>query len=200
MEFRSRRSVRFWWVQGVTLLRLPLAMVFAAGIGGGLATSNPGVGEGTPSTVWILVLLAMELTDVADGYLARRLGVVSPWGQLFDPYVDSLSRLVVFWGLAQVGWMLAVLPLIMATRDITVAYARLLLTRAGASVAARWSGKAKAWVQGLGALAATALGTTGNLSTMTLWVLSLTVGVVTLASGLDYGYAAYRASRAAGDD
>ena len=135
----------------LTGLRVPLsvaaaALVWAAAPGGAAAWAA------------VALLIAGELTDMLDGMLARRLGATSRFGELFDPYCDSVSRLVVYFGLAAAGitpwWLL----LVLAIRDVSVSYVRLLCLHTGRKVAARWTGKIKAIVQGPGAivLAATA--------------------------------------------
>lgn len=97
--------------------------------------------------VAFVVLLVMELTDAFDGFAARRLGVVSEWGAMLDPYADSFSRLVVYWTLASAGYAIWLTVLVMALRDVTVSYCRVTLTRFGRTVKAKTSGKVKAIVQ-----------------------------------------------------
>ena len=132
-------------VQTLTAVRVPLAIAFA------LTLPYAAV---EPSWLFgcLVLLLLQEVSDVLDGALARRLGEVSRWGQMFDPYADSVSRLIVYWALARAGLTLAAVPLVMAVRDVTVAYSRLVAADHGGSVSARLSGKIKAWVQGLGAM------------------------------------------------
>ncbi len=157
---------------------------------------------------WLYVclglLLLQELSDLLDGYLARRLEVVSRWGQMFDPFADSVSRLIVYWSLATAGLALAVLPLVMALRDITVVYSRLASQLRGGSVSARLSGKIKAWVQGLGAifLLLTPLHTPLYTSLSTGWiggdastVVSWIVLLVTAGSAVEYVVGAASLSR-----
>jgi CDP-diacylglycerol--glycerol-3-phosphate 3-phosphatidyltransferase len=144
----------------------------------------------------VLVVL-VELTDLADGYLARRHEVVSEWGKMFDPYSDSVARLTIYWSLAVVGRCWLFLPLVMAIRDVTVSYARILMTRRGRSVAARWTGKLKAWVQGVGALVlisgplwwGEAGGPTGRAA---IHAASACVLLITAASMVDYAAAALK--------
>lgn len=187
-------------VQTLTAIRIPLAIAFAV-------TLPYSVEE--PS--WLLGCLALlvlqEVSDVLDGALARRLGVVSRWGQMFDPYADSISRLIVYWALARVGLTLAVVPLVMAVRDVTVAYSRLVAADHGGSVSARLSGKIKAWVQGLGAMLLTSapvfhLPASGG--TYPPWVtlpspavVSWIVLLVTAASAVEYVVGAHKSITAA---
>jgi len=132
---------RILLVLTITLVRIPLALLFAVVL---LADPN--------SVATCTVLLALiEASDILDGLLARRLGAVTQWGAMLDPYADSVSRIAIYWGLACAGLTFAVVPLAMALRDVTVSYCRIIWTRAGRSVSAKWSGKLKAIVQGTAA-------------------------------------------------
>ena len=73
--------------------------------------------------------------------LAEGVCPYSTWGAALDPYMDSFSRLIVYWTLACAGLVTPLVPLVMALRDVTVAYCRIFLARAGHTVAANWSGK-----------------------------------------------------------
>ncbi|MCX8109137.1 MAG: CDP-alcohol phosphatidyltransferase family protein [Verrucomicrobiae bacterium] len=114
------------------------------------------VHRGQITTSILIALLALgiaeELTDLFDGILARRFGATSELGGLLDPLADSLARLAIYFALAQAGWVTMAVPLVMTARDLLVAYSRIVLARTGGKTAARFSGKLKAWVQGVGFL------------------------------------------------
>jgi CDP-diacylglycerol--glycerol-3-phosphate 3-phosphatidyltransferase len=136
----------------------------------------------------------IELTDFLDGQLARRHGLVSDFGKMFDPYADSISRLIVYWSLAVIGRCPAVVPLVMAVRDVTVSYSRIQLTRRGRDVSARWTGKLKALVQGIAApilMMGPVLPYWEQAETYAVYGLSGAVLLITLASMLDYVRAAF---------
>ena len=80
------------------------------------------------------LVVGVELTDLLDGCLARRFNAVSQFGKVFDPYADSVSRLTIYWSLAVVGRALALVPLVMAVRDISVAYLRVVKLSQGGSL------------------------------------------------------------------
>jgi CDP-diacylglycerol--glycerol-3-phosphate 3-phosphatidyltransferase len=172
----------------VTGSRLGLAVAVAA--------LSPWSREARWAIVAATVLVALvEVTDLADGYLARLHGVVSEWGKLFDPYSDSIARLTIYWSLAVIGRCWVFLPLVMAVRDITVSYARILMTRRGQDVAARSTGKLKAWVQGLGALVLISGPLWwGGAGTAVVHAASACVLLITAASMVDYAAAALRTS------
>jgi len=143
-------KTRYMLVQYVTVARVPLAALAAVL----LTLADP---ASTLATVVVGLLIVCELTDVMDGLLARRLGQSSRFGARFDPYCDSISRLIIFFGLASRGLCPMWLFLVMALRDVSVAYIRIMYILSGKRASARASGKAKAWVQGLGALTLAAL-------------------------------------------
>ena len=62
------------------------------------------------TAVWLM--LAISLTDVADGYLARKLGASSRLGEILDPIGDKLllggSYLTLWWIGALEGWLTAI--------------------------------------------------------------------------------------------
>jgi len=175
---------RYQIVQLITVVRVPLAMALAVVL---LQLAD------TPmrlATVMVLLSLA-EITDLLDGWLARRWKVTSEWGAMLDPYADAMGRLIVYWAFACAGLTFPVVPLVMALRDVTVSYCRIIWSKQGGSVGAQWSGKVKAVVQGAGAfvlLLATTIGPwLGDPSGLTVRASTswLVIGV-TILSGVDY--------------
>ena len=166
----------------------------------GLAVAVAALSPWSREARWAIIaatalVVLVELTDLADGYLARLHGVVSEWGKMFDPYSDSIARLTIYWSLAVIGRCWVFLPLLMAVRDVTVSYARILMTRQGQSVAARWTGKLKAWVQGVGALVLISGPLWwGGAGPAVIHAASACVLLITAASMVDYSAAALHKS------
>ena len=143
----EKMQKKFIFVQIVSLSRIPLALLVATI----LIYRDQDAQKFLPLFICLLIMGMMELTDVFDGILARKFGIVSEWGAMIDPYSDSISRLIVFWGLACSHLASPLVPIVMAVRDVTVAYSRIILTRNNKSVSAKTSGKIKAIVQGVAA-------------------------------------------------
>ena len=125
----------------ITALRLPLAPV--------------AVGFMVVQTPWAYAVaaglaLVLELTDLLDGWMARRYDVVSDFGKLFDPFSDAFCRFTLFLGLYAIGvaelWMI----LIIFYRDSSISFFRSVAGIRNFVMAARTSGKVKAVVQGVG--------------------------------------------------
>jgi len=167
-------------IQSVTLARIPLAIIFSIVLQTGKFAVS--------TLIWSTVLLLLiEATDLLDGIFARRHSLVSEYGAMLDPFADSLSRLIIYWSLSTQGLVLFLVPLCMAIRDITVAYARILLAKKNQSVSARSSGKIKATVQAVGSFLLLFGPVYWNYTgDWTINVLSGIIITVTLLSAVEY--------------
>ena len=174
-------------IQSITLVRIPLSVMFFV-----ILTA------GKESTAELIIamglLLLIETTDAVDGHIARRFNLASEYGATLDPYADSISRLLVYSALASKNLVLLLVPLTMALRDITVAYARILLAKMNCSVSARISGKIKAIIQAFGAFLAI-LGPYywDRLGNWSFYFLSWVIISVTFLSSIEYVRDAFRA-------
>ena len=96
---------------------------------------------------YILLFLALisEVSDVFDGFFARRHNKVTELGKLLDPMADSIFRISVLFSFTQ-GFV--ELPLLLVSvffyRDIIISTLRTVCALRGVALAARWSGKIKA--------------------------------------------------------
>jgi len=146
----------------LTLGRLALAGAFAACTWAAVQAAGGSVAP----RGWLVALLCLavsaELTDLLDGIAARRGKTAGRLGGLLDPMCDSLSRLTMYFAAALAGWVALAVPLVMAGRDVIVAYLRTVRALAGQTTAARISGKLKAIVQGAGLIAAISLAFAGG--------------------------------------
>jgi len=132
----------------ITAVRIFLSPVFVVFWSAGGMLSRP---EPQPNS-WLIgalgVVLLAEVSDLLDGHLARRWRIVTNIGKLLDPFADTMFRFTAFLcilgsGLAPV-WMVAII----FYRDIMVAVLRNFGVLSNVVLAARWSGKLKAVVQG----------------------------------------------------
>jgi len=88
----------------LSLARVPLAIAF------------PFVVEWTPLALAVLALAGV--TDVLDGYWARRFGQVTPTGSALDPITDKLFVLTVAVTLVASGYFSALSVLLLSTREL----------------------------------------------------------------------------------
>jgi CDP-diacylglycerol--glycerol-3-phosphate 3-phosphatidyltransferase/cardiolipin synthase len=141
------------------------------------------------------VFVLAAATDRLDGYLARRLGLVTDLGKLLDPIADKALIGAGLIGLSVIGdlsWWVTVAILV---RELGITVMRFFLLRYLVLPASR-GGKIKTVLQSV-ALGAYLL-PLGHLPTWVTVVASVLMGVavvVTLVTGLDYVRTAVRVHR-----
>ncbi|MDC7222836.1 MAG: CDP-diacylglycerol--glycerol-3-phosphate 3-phosphatidyltransferase [Spirochaetales bacterium] len=106
--------------------------------------------------LWGLFILS-ELSDVLDGYVARKYDQVSDLGKLMDPFADVIFRVTYFVCFAAVKWVPWWAVMIILWREYTIMFIRMLLIKEGTALAARFWGKLKAGFYFLTGLAGMAL-------------------------------------------
>lgn len=108
-----------------------------------------------PRSAWIamFVFLAASLTDVLDGWIARRFGLVTALGKLLDPLADKLLVISALLMLAVMprqpgipGWLL----IVVVGREFAVTGLRSVAAAEGVVLAADATGKAKMLLQTVG--------------------------------------------------
>lgn len=85
-----------------------------------------------------------EISDVLDGYIARKHNLVSDLGKLMDPFADVVSRLTYFFCFLQLGIMPVWAFYIILLRELFVTFIRMVLIKSGTAMAASIWGKSKA--------------------------------------------------------
>lgn len=159
----------------LSLLRLLIAPVVVAMV----------LGEGRSWSV-LGIWIALAATDVLDGWMARRQGATRS-GAFLDPLADKFLVLGALGALAAKS-VLPLLPVcLIAAREVGMSFYRSLAARRGRSVPASSLGKVKTWGQMLAVSAALVPGW-GRYNEL-LMVLVWAVVVLTLASGIQYGFA-----------
>ena len=96
-----------------------------------------------------LVCLVAGITDVFDGYLARRYNLTSSWGNFLDPFADKIFVFSAFFSF----YFLNVVPiwfiLVLLFRDFLVTGLRLILIKKGVSFSTSLIAKIKTSMQGV---------------------------------------------------
>jgi CDP-diacylglycerol---glycerol-3-phosphate 3-phosphatidyltransferase len=167
---------------GLTVLRLALVPVFVWFLLAG--------GTGERSIAFVAFALA-SVTDLLDGELARRRGLITDFGKIADPIADKAltgSALITLSYLGELAWWVTC---VIVVRELAVTGLRFWVIRHGVIAASR-GGKAKTMLQ---------------IIAISLYVLPLHVDllreivmgaavVVTIVTGIDYTARAIRLRRA----
>ncbi len=126
------------------------------------------ISESTTLRFWAFGLFVVAaVSDIWDGYLARRHGLVTDMGKLLDPFADKLLLVATYvpiymvthreGGLSSLPWWGA-MPLwiivVIFGRELFITVFRSFAARRGVIIAAGWAGKRKALFQAIFAGAA----------------------------------------------
>ena len=130
-----------------------------------------------------LVFVVAAVTDLLDGYLARRNGQVTTLGKLLDPIADKLLVLSALILLVNVDRVSALVAILIIAREVAVTGVRAIAAGEGMVIAAEMTGKYKMALQVVAIvlliLEGTFLSDFGNLHL---------AGIVTLYLSLVLGY------------
>jgi CDP-diacylglycerol--glycerol-3-phosphate 3-phosphatidyltransferase len=167
----------------ITALRLVLVPVF-----GWLLMAEGGHETGWRIAAAVAFFVA-GMTDLVDGDIARRFGLVTDVGKIADPIADKALTGTALVGLSLLGdlpWWVTVVVLV---REIGITVLRFVVIRHGVMPAGR-GGKVKTAVQGL-AILLYVLPLSGSAHTVAVVVMACAV-VLTVATGIDYLAQAWR--------
>jgi CDP-diacylglycerol--glycerol-3-phosphate 3-phosphatidyltransferase len=167
---------------GLTVLRLVLVPVFVWFLLAG--------GE-TDRSVAFLAFAVASVTDLLDGELARRRGLITDFGKIADPIADKAltgAALITLSYLGELAWWVTV---VIVVRELAVTVLRFWVIRHGVIAASR-GGKAKTMLQ---IIAISLYVLPGDFVPVKEIVMGIAV-VVTLITGGDYVARAIRLRRA----
>lgn len=110
--------------------------------------------QGTPrSGVYAaLVYSAAAITDLLDGIVARRMGIVSVLGKFLDPLADKLLVAATLIWMVPMGRIHAWAVILLISREITVTGLRSIASSEGVVISAGDGGKSKTALQMIGIL------------------------------------------------
>ena len=97
--------------------------------------------------VGLAVFLVAALTDLLDGMIARRWGLVTRLGKLLDPAADKILTSAAFISLVEMGRAPAWIVVTIVAREFAISTLRSVAASQNLVIAASWSGKIKTVAQ-----------------------------------------------------
>lgn len=153
----------------------------------------------------LLVFIAASLTDMFDGKIARKRGLVTDFGKFLDPIADKMLTTAAFLGFIclDIGYGVVWVTLIVLLREFTVSSVRMIAAARGKVIAADKWGKVKTVVQMVSIIMALtfevlketlmSFGVSDNVLKLTGTITGISVtaaiwisAVLTVVSGLNY--------------
>jgi len=143
--------------------------------------------------LWIIQIIS-EVSDVLDGYMARKFNMVSDMGKIMDPFSDVISRVTYFVCFTFSGLMPVWALMIIIWREFCIMFIRMVIAREGTALAAKWGGKAKAvfyFVSGIFGLTVLTVKSLGRMEyiaelTQIAQILFILAAVSSLLSFIEY--------------
>jgi CDP-diacylglycerol--glycerol-3-phosphate 3-phosphatidyltransferase len=107
------------------------------------------IADGTPrACFWAgAVYTISAITDFLDGWLARRMGLISVLGKFLDPLADKLLVISTLLVMIAMEWVPAWAVIIIVARELSVTSLRVIAMSEGVEMAASQGGKEKAALQ-----------------------------------------------------
>jgi CDP-diacylglycerol--glycerol-3-phosphate 3-phosphatidyltransferase len=103
------------------------------------------------SGFWAAIVFTLAaITDLLDGYLARKLGVVSVLGKLIDPLADKLIVMATLVWMTPMGRMPVWAVVVLLARELCVSALRSVAASEGVIISAGQEGKTKTALQMIG--------------------------------------------------
>ena len=147
--------------------------------------------------ILLFILLFCELTDLIDGFVARKKNKVTELGKIIDPMADSITNISVLFTFTQ-SWVSLPLLLVFVFlyREFFISSLRTICALKGVALAARTSGKIKTLLQAMSSISIVGLlifFTAGIITLQTLRWTSITLVSITaiysVISAVEYVYA-----------
>jgi CDP-diacylglycerol--glycerol-3-phosphate 3-phosphatidyltransferase len=144
---RPHLKAKFYFVQSLTLSRVPLIFLFLA-----ISIAAPQPLSGFWFAMAFGAMIVSALTDILDGYFARKLEVISRLGSYADPLTDKVFYLTAFPTLVYLAGvhgqdiharLLLLLAILFLLRDQWVSFLRSIGALHNLDAKANWSGKAR---------------------------------------------------------
>ncbi|MFB6888784.1 CDP-diacylglycerol--glycerol-3-phosphate 3-phosphatidyltransferase [Kitasatospora sp. NPDC056327] len=180
-------SPGIWNIANVlTMVRLLLVPVFVT-----LLFADGGHDPKWRSVAWASFAIAM-ITDLFDGELARRKGLVTDFGKIADPIADKAIMGAALIGLSVLGDLPWWITVVILARELGITLMRFWVIRFGVIPASR-GGKIKTLTQGI-AVGMYVLALTDWLATARAVLMGVAV-LLTVGTALDYVGQALRLRR-----
>ncbi|WP_459128782.1 CDP-diacylglycerol--glycerol-3-phosphate 3-phosphatidyltransferase [Guggenheimella bovis] len=137
--------------------------------------------------VWaLLIFLVASFTDFLDGYLARKMNLITDFGKFMDPLADKLLTITAFVIFSKLDMISIYVVLVIIARELMISVFRAIAAGKQVVLAAGKSGKLKTVFQILTIIGLSILQILGQKEHVVTNVLIILTLLLTLYSGTEY--------------
>lgn len=94
-----------------------------------------------------IIFFVASMTDILDGYLARKEKKITVFGKVFDPIADKLLVLSALIIMTEQGLLMSIVSILLISREILISGFRIVMAEKGEVISASWLGKTKTVLQ-----------------------------------------------------
>ncbi|BEP29297.1 CDP-diacylglycerol--glycerol-3-phosphate 3-phosphatidyltransferase [Helicovermis profundi] len=143
----------------------------------------------SPNYVALIIFILASITDFLDGYLARKLNLVSKLGKFMDPLADKLLVAAALIGFVQTDQISSYFVFIIISRELIISVFRAVAASEGVVISASIWGKIKTNTQILAIIMLLLNNAPFNGLNIRIDMITLYIATIaTVISGIDYIY------------
>lgn len=131
----------------------------------------------------MIVYALASVTDILDGYLARKWNQITAFGKLMDPLADKLLLLVALYCLASKQFLPWFIFFFILAKELIMIFAAMFLYKENVVVYSKWSGKLATILFSI-AVIIMVLATTDFLSFLPLRTISMVIFWLAIAAAI----------------
>lgn len=92
-------------------------------------------------TLAIIIFIFAALTDIVDGFVARKYDLITTFGKIADPLADKLMQLAALFTLSSKGWIPSIIFWVVLGKELSMIIASIYLIKKKYDTSSKWFGK-----------------------------------------------------------
>ncbi|MGI6050239.1 MAG: CDP-diacylglycerol--glycerol-3-phosphate 3-phosphatidyltransferase [Acetivibrionales bacterium] len=92
-------------------------------------------------TIAIIIFMLAALTDIIDGFFARKYDLITTFGKIADPLADKLMQLAALFTLSLKGWIPSIIFWLVLGKELSMILASIYLIKKKYDTSSKWFGK-----------------------------------------------------------
>ena len=92
-------------------------------------------------SIAVTIFILAELTDVLDGFIARKYNLITPFGKIADPLADKLMQLAALFMFSLKDMIPKIIPWLVFCKELFMLVSGIYLIRKKFDMSSKWFGK-----------------------------------------------------------